>query len=573
MAVIGNTLSEIGDIIYIYTQGAVAGNVQINSFTDTLVGETPTRFFDKQFRYSLDGVNYSSWDALTNANLANVTGTVTSLLFFEFRYERVGTDNTGLLEFGGITLNGNIIIQVTPGVTTLQSIFEELAQNDALTSAICNNLLKKIYQAGILPRFIERGEGVNDTDFVSFWSAICCFLAMVSAFGDEFDSILYKRKYLKEYLTQQGLFYCPEEILFSELQFLANNFHDEIRKRGTQLTYKKLGTELLDGSVTEIDGEWLRLICRNRYDEFLVDVVEKKKHGFCVDESSPLYNGNYKSKQINKTEENTSDFVDLLLYDLQTPADVSIATDTIGDTARLQANGSTRVGFGFDILSPPPLVNTDQLIIVDKEIDYEITFMVKRTAGTVGTLWFGVHGYNRNGSLKPLAFQSIATGAVENIFFQDTTNAVTNKEDTWYQVRGIIYAANSSLIANPKYQKTNVIGVNLRMDYMEDIDMVKPFIQIEGATTDDVFQIHDFKMRPLIKGKNLLPLTTTGEIGVRNPQFIQGDVIVMNWLKNNNDRFNDEQVRNRIQDYLLPYQQKLVPIFMEPKVSDKQLLL
>lgn len=573
MAIVGNTLSQIGDVLFIYSQGAVAGGVQINSYTDNLIGETATRFFDKQFRYSLDGINYSNWEPLTNLNLQNVTGTVVSLLFFEFRYERVGTDPSGLLEFGGITLDGDILIQICNNTASLESIFEDLVCNDALTSAICNNLLKKIYRAGILPKFIVRGEGTDDTDFVSLWSAICCFLAFSSAFADEFDSILYKRKYLKEYLYEKGIFFCKEEILFSELQFLANNFYDEIRKRGTQMTYKKKGTELLDGSFTEIDGEWLRLICRNRYDEFLVNVQHKEKHGWCMGNSSPIYNGNYKSRQINKTEENTDDILDLSLYDLQSAADVSLAVDGSLNVASLKGNGATKVGFGFDILSPPPIALPEQLIIVDKEIDYEITFQVKRKAGATGTLHFGVHGYNRNEVLKPLSFYQIDANVFDNVFFTDIAEKTTNKEETWYSIRGIIYAANSPLITNPKYLKTNVIGRNLRFNPNEDIEKIRPFIQIEGASASDEWLIHDFKMRPNIKGTNLLPLTTTGKHGVRNPQFLQGDVLVMNWLKNNSDDLTDLQVHNRIEDYLLTYQQKLIPFFLEPMVGDKQLLL
>jgi hypothetical protein len=572
MAVIGNTLSAIGDILYIYTQGAVAGQVQINSYTDVTVGVTPTRLFDKQFRYSLDGINYSNWEPLTNANLANVTGTVTSLLFFEFRYERIGTDPSGLLEFGGITLNGDIVIQICSATTTLESIFEDLVCSDALTSAICANLIKKIYKAGVLPKFMTRGPGTDDTDFISLWSAICCFLAFHSAFADEFDSVLYKRKYLKQYLLQKGIYYCMEEILFSELQFLANNFYDEIRKRGTRMTMLKKGTVLFDGSITEIDGEWLRVICRNRYDEFLVDVVSKDRHGFCIGNSSPIYNGNYKSKQINKTEENTEDILNLSLYDLQTPGDVSLAVDGLLNVASLKGNGSSKVGFGFDFMTPPPIALTEQLIIVDKEVDYEITFNVKRKAGASGTMWFGVNGYNRNGVYKPLSFIRIDSGVNDDLFFEDIAQDTTKIDEQWYSIRGVIYAADSPTITS-NYLRTNVIGRNLRFNPGEDIDMVKPFIQIEGASASDEWLIHDFKMRPLIKGKNILPNVSTNQIGVRNPQFLQGSGMVMNWVKNNSDNHTDNQVHNIIQDYLLPYQQKLIPIFLEPKLDDKQLLL
>ena len=435
-----------------------------------------------------------------------------------------------------------------------------------LTAQICNNLLRKIYQSGILPEFIERGPGIDDTDFVSFWSAVCCFLAYVSAFTNEFDSILYKRKYLGEHLTQRGLFFESEEILFSEMQFLANNFYDEIRKRGTKLTYQKLGTELMDGSVTKIDGEWLRLINRNRYDEFLLDVVEKENHGWCLGKSSPFYNGNYKSEQINKTEENTADFVDLTLYDIQNSGSVSIVNDSGLNVAKLSGIGlPASVGFGYDLWTPPPLVNWEDLIIVDKELDYEITFNIKRKPGANAFVYFGVHGYNRNGSYKPLSFNDIQVGVTANYFFVDSFTDVTKIEDQWYSVRGIIYAAGSSTFTG-KYSRSNVIGRNLYFNANEDVDMVKPFIQISGSGD---YHIHDFKMRPLIKGKTILGQKP----GVKNPQFIQGDSIVMNWHRNNSDKFTDDQVRNRIQDNLLPYEQKLIPINLTRKVDDKQLLL
>jgi len=210
-------------------------------------------------------------------------------------------------------------------------------------------------------------------------------------------------------------------------------------------------------------------------------------------------------------------------------------------------------------------------------MDYEITFQVKRKATTTGTLYFGVHGYNRNGAYKPLSFYECDGLINQNNFFVDTLNETTLQDEIWYSIRGVIYTANSVLITNPKYIRTNLIGKNLRFNEAEDIDMVKPYIQVVGGASSDEWLIHDFKMRPLIKGKNLLPLgsgaTYIAPSGVKNPQFIQGDGLVINWLKNNSDGYKDEQVRNKIQDYLLPYEQKLIPIFLSPKISDKQLLL
>jgi hypothetical protein len=572
MAVVGNTVSAIGDVLYIYSQGAVSGNVNLTGFTDTIIGETPTRYFQKTFKYSTDGVNYSNWLPLTNANIILVSGDVPGLIFFEYKYQRVGTDGTGLLEFQNIQLLGNIIIQVVNNTISLESIFEDLVNSDALTAQTANNLIKKIYKSGIIPKFIERGEGVDDTDYVSVWSAICFFLAYLSSFMHEFDTILYKRKYLSEHLKQRNIAICEEQTPFMDMQYIAKNFFDEIRKRGTQLIYKEKGSILLDGSTYPIRGEWLRLICKNHFDEFLVDVVEKHKHGWCVGQSSPMYNGTYFSKQINKTEENTEDFEDLDKYDLINPDNVFITNEGTKFVAGI-IGGSGIQGFGYDLSNPPTMLLPEQLIVVDKEIDYEITFLVKRNVGTAGALYFGVTGYNRNCVLKPLSFNRIDNGLIENTFLVDSTQAITKLENEWYFVRGIIYAANSQNITGQPGQLNVNQGINLRFSSTEDVEKVKISLYTKSNSINDVYKIHDFKMRPLVRGKNSRPLTT-GEVPyIKNPQFLQGSGFVLNWFRNNSNGVSDVEIQNFIEDYLLPYEDRLTQYSLTPKVNDKQVLL
>lgn len=765
MAVIGNTLSNIGDVIYIHSQGAVSGNLNLTGFTDVLIGETGTRFFVKTFRYSTDGVNYSTWLSLTNPNVALIVGTIPGLIFFEFRYERGGSDITGLLEFQSIQLNGNIIIQIHDNTTTLESIFQDLANNDALTAAIANNLLLKIYKSGILPKFIERGEGVDDTDFVSFWNAICYFLAYVSAFSNEFDNILYKRKYLIEYLKQRNIAFCEHTTTFSDLQFLSKNFYDEIRKRGTQLIYRhksidvnslflkfegvnnstifleetgktvtpfggaKISTDdyvsapssglfngttdylktpynlkdfdlsncdflieadfnsndfsgmqtivskdtyglnndwdlviqnsntiifytnqtidsliatvtqlevntwynlkvirqkgvnkiyldgvlvaqnnmlitnasqveitigcngwnnphsffsgyidnlriaKIDSYIMPIDGEWIRLLCRNNYDEFLVDVIQKEKNGFYVDNSSPLYNGTYFSKQINKTEENTEDFIDISKYDLLNESNVSIITDGSKKVIKIQG-GLGKTGFGFDLSAAPFMVLHNQLIKISKEIDYEITFMIKRiSGGTSNNLVFGVAGYNKNEVYKSSSFKRIDNNFINEIFYDDNIDKITKITDEWYLVRGIIYSADSQNITGQESQLNVNQGIKLSFNLNEDVDKLKICLYIDSNSSGDVIHIHDFKMRPLIRGKNIQPLFSGLEPQILNPQFIQGDGFILNWRRNNNQEMSDDDIQNFVEEFLLPYQKRLVQYILEPKIDDKQLLL
>ena len=62
MSVVGNTCSEIGDVLIIETQLSVlADYVQITSFVDSITGTTGTRFFNKKFRASQDNLVFTDW--------------------------------------------------------------------------------------------------------------------------------------------------------------------------------------------------------------------------------------------------------------------------------------------------------------------------------------------------------------------------------------------------------------------------------------------------------------------------------------------------------------------------------
>lgn len=558
MAIINNTVDSIGDVLTIKSQLSVRGAINLTGFTDVLIGETAERFFIKNFRYSKDNLTWSEWMILTDENVQKIQGSVFGLLFIECKYTRGGSTTTGILEFVSLELLGNIELQICNNTATVESIFADLVENDSFTSDLANNLLRKVYHHGILPTFIERGEETDNEDFVSLWGAVCFFMAMVTAFNNNFDEILYKRDYLIESIKQKGLQISGQETLLEDLQFLANNLKDEVRKRGTIRTTKEKGDEA-------VRGEWLRLLCKNYYDEFLIEVIEKKHMGYSIGNSSPLYNGTNFSTQINKTEENSEDFIDLAKYD--TLGNVEIE----GGSLKIHGDPDLN-GLGFDLTSPPAEVDINRLITIDPEIDYEITFKVRRDAVLTGFGFrFGVLGFNRNGINKDLAFVDINTGASSNTFF-NVTNAqeIAKVQGEWYSIRGIIYS-NKSILLDANNSRLNINkGVNLKFN--DEVEKVKVCIYGGSADPTQNIKIHDLKMRPLIRGRNILPDSKDGSVYVKNPQFIQQQNTVLSWMKNNGEEMTDDQVHNYIERYLLPYQQKLVSIFLSPKVDDKQLL-
>lgn len=592
MAIINNTLSEVGDVLNIRTQLAIRGKINLTGFTDNVQGETPTRFFTKTFKYSFDNINWSNVIPLSVSAIQSISGSVPGLLFMEFQYERVGNDTDGILEFNSIEIVGNIDIQICIQTATLDSIFEDIACNNYMTQEIANNLLRKIYYSGILPKFIERGESNEDEDFITFWSAVCFMMAMLISFMDTFDEILYHRKNLTEYLQQKGLAISGRDTILDELQFLANNYKDEIRKRGTFSVVREKGETTSYGETVKIRGEWLRLIAKNHWDEFLFEVMEQKHMGFNLDNSSPMYNGTNRSTQLNKTPENSELFYDLSLY--ETEGNVSLEAD---NTVSIKGHSGGFSGFGKHLKNDiESYVDLDSLIAVEKEMDYEITFQIKKSVDTVGVMpiSFGVLGFNRNGIFLSNSFSKISLPQSQNnIFFENLQiDEITKVKDVWYNVRGILYAGNSIGLTNDEARLNINKGVNLRFNYQENIEYVKICLYSESTNATRGFEIKDLKMRPLVRGKSVLAKNiqqsnqTTNIANhikfssdrkskvenLRNPHFIQQGNTIMCWMKNNNDNKTDNQVANFIEKFLIPYQQKLVGVFLEPKIDDKQLL-
>src|ERR1035438_7962466 len=108
--IIKNQSSEIGDVLFIKTDTPLIGLIALYSFVDETVGEYTDRSFKKTFRYSVDGINYTQYVDLTNDNIAGVQVQANDTFYAQYRYERIGLDSTGVLEFDSVTLNGEFIL-------------------------------------------------------------------------------------------------------------------------------------------------------------------------------------------------------------------------------------------------------------------------------------------------------------------------------------------------------------------------------------------------------------------------------------------------------------------------------
>ena len=258
------------------------------SLLEDVENETQDRFFERKYRYSLDSINYTEWSIL-DLNNFEITGYADNIIFIDFIYTRKGSDTSGFLKFNSLEIIGEGIVQFNSYNKNFDLIFSDVLQKNFYTKSLRQNLLRKLYNSGILPKFIERGDG-DDDDFLSFWGAICGFFSLISTFSNEFDEIPFNSEKLKEYLEQQNISTHRNSTL-NQLKNISETLLQEYRFRGTAMTFQKDGENL---------GEWLRLISYEEKDDFLIDFERKKDNGYFLNQSSIIFPGTFSDNLQNK---------------------------------------------------------------------------------------------------------------------------------------------------------------------------------------------------------------------------------------------------------------------------------
>jgi hypothetical protein len=113
MAVNGRTTDANGDAILISLQEPYLNVVEVLGYTDETKGEASGLYYNKQFRWGTDGVTYSDYIDLTNANLEALLLNPNKPFWVQYRYEQVGD---GKLEFESIALelvtDGGVICRI-----------------------------------------------------------------------------------------------------------------------------------------------------------------------------------------------------------------------------------------------------------------------------------------------------------------------------------------------------------------------------------------------------------------------------------------------------------------------------
>lgn len=546
--VVNNTCSAIGDVLFIESKVPFNGAITLTSFTDTLVGETGTRYFEKIFRYSFNGILYGDWQPLTNLNLSAVSGTTANgLLYLQFRYKRIGSDTTGLLEFVDMLIDGSTVATICNSETIHNSIFDKFACSNPQTAEICDNLLKKLYESGIVPEFIERGEGIDDQDYIDFWSAVSCYFAMLLSYAEQFENIFVERHMLIKHLKDRNIFFCEDSITLDNLQFLSQFLYDEMRKRSTIQIFKKKDEVLEDLSVVPIDGEFLRILCHDLTNEFLYEVTKLEQIGWNVGHSSPMYKGLEETGMI-KGYEKTKGFVDLAKYNISSTNTPSIVTD------------GSRIGCLQIVVNPgeeirilDKILDLTKLLPVSPTLDYEVSFEIKANSKNF-SMSFGTlitdKDYN---DIPPLECES---GADEPEWVSHSSGLFPCLvPSVFYKIRGVLFNKDSAFIGPPEslvsvFPQTTYIsgsgqGKHLRF-YNPAATFIQPFLFIKNNDVSaKTIKLYNFKIKPLRTQYSNCFLNTFG--------------IIRLFIQNNNKKLNGREIKEIARHYLLPYE--AIPIY------------
>ena len=542
-----NIISNIGDVLIVRIEPKITGKIRFTGYIETIENETEERSLKREFRISQDGVFWTDWATLNIDNLSSEEYFTDSYIQIEIRYTRTGTDESGDIVFKSIDFNGTRKSIQFDAPTLQSSIFGNIIGTSILAK-LERNIFKKLYYRGILPDYIKRAENSSyneDKDFVDLFYSIARFFSILISFFRRWENFRNDEDLLREQVRGYGIYFNENDITLSELKYIAQNILSQAQQRGTEMIFKRKG-------VAPIDGEFIRLTRNRICDELLYEYIPIYKIGWCLGNSSPIYKGTAMAYNLNKTKENTKDFQSLSNFVLSKSGTGSYSLKNTDNKKVIRLSATSR-GTGHSAIGRiDSNINVGENIYsADSQLDYEITFAFKINSGTnlsKLTLNFGVEGFDINKEKLNDAFSTVDGFQVSENFFDQSMDIW--KIGQWYYARGIIHA----------YSSENVIGSKTNLGIGQDlvfnnsfVKYIIPKIEFYTKTAQNAsIDIYDYKIRPLIRGKNILPLKN-GCIDSHGLGFIQGSKILYTYVRNNNNGQSEDEIIDIIERYLYPF--------------------
>ena len=562
-------LTNPGDSLIIATRQNDNGDYVITNpefeFDGAISSES---FVDIFFRTLSNGVILSEWTKvghqITSVQQHEIQYNIEKGQILQIKFIRSEAETQGVIEFVRFYVEGTCTLVGRETPTIDASMFANINSDPTIT-ALENNLFKKLYFRGIVPNYITRGENLSmseDRDYVTLFSTIARFFAMIIKFFKRWENINNDEEMLKELLRNYGIQFTESEITLEELQALTQNIYNEFSKRGTKEMFLMKGDSRPDGTEVGIDGEFMRLIHADITTELLIENIPNTEMGWCLGKSSPIYTGisNYcydlnKIGVNKKLFDSVAEFKSKFLW-FGNPILGSGRTGYDGYTIRLNS------GSGIGRVSVETNAG-DNLIPVDVSLDYEIVvgIRVKQTSVN-GKIWAFVEGFNKD---KVKLHDSFTTPDRTNVvmyvrpdsediicgnFFNSEADRYCAssyfRTDADYYIRFII----KSYSTQPQSEYALNIGIGNELVYNNAfLRYILPTIAVENAA----IEIFDLHMRPLIRGTNINPKVGESLAKYFSLGFLQTSKFFHTYLRNRNANMSENDVKDFIDRYMMPY--------------------
>lgn len=522
--IIENIVTESGDILVIKPEIPIVGLIGLTQFVDTTVGESETDYFRKEFRYSLNGgLTFSEWIVLNITNIQTVDISKFDSFVIEYKYTRIGNAPEVELEFQDILVSGPK--EDLPYPIYNKTIFNQFFNvNDINIFGWALNVLEKLYIKGlILPDFYERGDNrsnIEDEDFIAYWNSITHLFAILVYFARQFENIKTNSILLEEFLKSKDLILSSSSTL-DDLVYIFSNYVEEYRKRGT--------IRILENKENgfEVDGELIRLLDHRITEELIFCLFQNFESGWCLSKSSPTWKGTEFIKNLRKGYEFQNEVKDLTKYPKISSSVLSIVSETINISSSLTSGQEAGVGYISG--------NEGFKLVVDPLEDYEISFFIKQSSLQNG-LNFGCDFWDINGN--SLNAKKSTEDTVSNYFLQ---SFALRKVNQFYWIRGILWKHNKKFNENQDFDISDALNIglgnNLKMN--AQTNYIIPRITYIANGVANTVNIYGVVVRPLKLN------FSRGQIGLRNLIYLL--------TVNNNGQYSENQLRNIIQQKLLPY--------------------
>jgi hypothetical protein len=473
--------------------------VSIDSCVETIAaGVDASHYFEKYFRYTIDGVKYNDWIPFTGqSDLIAIPILPHQIFEIEFVYNKIQPVGDDQLNVDSLVIN--VTKQaIAPQLHYDSTVFKQFFNiDDEKILAWYVNVLNKVYDSGVIPDYIKRGEAaISDEDFLHFWGAISKFFAYYVAYAREFQTFYQNESLLREYLEQRGMKISNKTTL-PQMVSLMEDFYAEVCKRGTMRIVRD----------TDIEGELLRAVW---YDATVDDIVFNPRlpqhTGWNLRNSSPLYRGLYLHDNANKMVEQQIYPQDISNYD---GVDIAIVTDA-----------------PHTVLQVPTSITPIDFIKVSSEADYELSFLIK----TAAQFSISIESFDKD--YNPLPTYSYKDGSNDGLALDEVAFC---RSDKYFPVKICLYNANKPLFS----------GDTTSINRGHDIKLHSNAVWIKYVISTDA-ELLMYRVR-------LLPMATSYSHGL-----IQTNNIIDCFVTNNDNRFSMKELREYIVKYLIPYNSNLL---------------